>query len=115
MNRAKQGEVRGFLGWLERETGTKVEALANKTAVREYHEHDLKTLLDVLRQNRRKLGTSPDGRAFQEALEREFGASVERLGPLKARLAATDRLIDQIVYRLYGLTDEEIAIVESSL
>ena len=33
--------------------------------------------------------------------------------PLKQRIAATDRLIDQIVYRLYGLTDEEIAIVES--
>ena len=32
--------------------------------------------------------------------------------PLKARLAATDRLIDQVVYRLYGLTEEEIAVVE---
>jgi hypothetical protein len=28
------------------------------------------------------------------------------------RIAATDRLIDQIVYRLYGLTEEEIAVVE---
>jgi hypothetical protein len=27
-------------------------------------------------------------------------------------LAATDWLIDQLVYRLYGLTNEEIAIVE---
>ena len=26
----------------------------------------------------------------------------------------TKRLIDQIVYKLYGLTDEEIAIVEES-
>jgi hypothetical protein len=32
--------------------------------------------------------------------------------PLKARLAATDRLIDQVVYQLYGLTEEEIAVVE---
>ena len=31
---------------------------------------------------------------------------------LSARLAATDDLIDQIVYKLYGLTEEEIAIVE---
>ncbi len=31
---------------------------------------------------------------------------------LKERIAATDRLIDAVVYRLYGLTDEEIAIVE---
>jgi len=34
--------------------------------------------------------------------------------PLKARLAATDRLIDLIVYRLYGLTEEEVATVEGS-
>ena len=32
--------------------------------------------------------------------------------PLLARIEATDRLIDQIVYRLYGLTDEEIVVVE---
>jgi hypothetical protein len=30
----------------------------------------------------------------------------------KQKLAATDWLIDQLVYRLYGLTEEEIAIVE---
>jgi len=28
---------------------------------------------------------------------------------------ATDRLIDRIVYRLYGLTEEEIAVVEGRL
>ncbi len=32
---------------------------------------------------------------------------------LVQRIAATDRIIDQIVYRLYGLTEEEIAIVEA--
>jgi hypothetical protein len=31
---------------------------------------------------------------------------------LDQRIAATDRLIDQIVYALYGLTEEEIALVE---
>ena len=31
---------------------------------------------------------------------------------LAARIQATDWLIDQIVYKLYGLTEEEIAIVE---
>jgi len=30
----------------------------------------------------------------------------------KSRLAATDRLIDLIVYRLDGLTEEEVAVVE---
>ena len=34
------------------------------------------------------------------------------LKPLKAHLAWTDGVIDQIVYRLYELTAEEIAVVE---
>jgi hypothetical protein len=35
-----------------------------------------------------------------------------KLKPLLARIEATDRLIDRIVYKLYGLTDEEIGVVE---
>ena len=31
---------------------------------------------------------------------------------LKRQIEATDRQIDQLVYQLYGLTDEEIRIVE---
>jgi len=31
------------------------------------------------------------------------------------RIEATDELIDQIVYRLYGLTEEDIEIVEKSI
>jgi len=34
------------------------------------------------------------------------------LDPLKARIKDTDKLIDEIVYRLYGLTEEEIKIVD---
>ncbi len=33
---------------------------------------------------------------------------------LDSEIVATDRLIDQVVYRLYGLTPEEIAIVENN-
>jgi type II restriction/modification system DNA methylase subunit YeeA len=32
----------------------------------------------------------------------------------KRQIAATDRQIDQLVYELYGLTDDEIKIVEES-
>jgi hypothetical protein len=35
-----------------------------------------------------------------------------QLAPLMRRLGRTDWLIDQIVYQLYGLTEEEIAVVE---
>jgi len=33
---------------------------------------------------------------------------------MKKKLAATDWFIDWVVYRLYGLTEEEIAIAEST-
>jgi hypothetical protein len=46
------------------------------------------------------------------ALQAEFEVSVEKLQPLRERIEATDRLIDAVVYRLYGLTEEEIGIVE---
>ena len=36
------------------------------------------------------------------------------LRPLLTRIEETDRLIDEIVYKLYGLTDEEIGIVEQA-
>ena len=33
---------------------------------------------------------------------------------LQRQIETTDRRIDQLVYELYGLTDEEIAIVEEA-
>jgi len=33
---------------------------------------------------------------------------------LERRIAATDHLIDKLVYELYGLTDEEINMVEGA-
>lgn len=41
-----------------------------------------------------------------------FEKSLSKLLPLKKKLQKTDWLIDQIVDRLYGITDEEIKIVE---
>jgi hypothetical protein len=42
----------------------------------------------------------------------EYESSLAKLLPIKARLAATDMLISQIVYALYGLSDDEIKVVE---
>ena len=44
-------------------------------------------------------------------LEKQFTKSIPILFPLKARIKATDELIDEIVYRLYSLTEEEIEIL----
>ena len=47
-----------------------------------------------------------------DRIKKTYEESLQRVLPLKERLAGTDRLIDQVVYRLYGLTEEEIKVVE---
>ncbi len=130
MNKQKGDEMRGFLAWLARETGAKIDDLTGKSRLRDYlgdYQKDAAplpfndpsagsgpSLLTILRKNARKLAVDPGGRKFQESLKKEYEVSLAVLLPLKARQAATDRLIDQVVYRLYGLTEEEIAVVEGS-
>lgn len=43
-----------------------------------------------------------------------FEKAKKELAGLKAHIDATDREIDQMVYKLYDLTEEEIKIVEQS-
>jgi hypothetical protein len=120
MNKQKGDEMRGFLAWLERETGVRIEDLTGKSQLRDYLGDYQKgeaplpfdDLLAILRKNARKLAVDPGGRKFQESLKNEYEDSLAVLLPLKARLVATDRLIDEVVYRLYGLTEDEIAVVE---
>jgi hypothetical protein len=112
MNKQKQAEIKGFLGWLEGEVGAKVEDLTPKTKVQEYYKQQFDELLAILKKNKRKIAIDPSRREPQERLRLEFDASVGKLKPLMGRIAETDELIDQIVYKLYGLTDEEIGIVE---
>jgi hypothetical protein len=52
-------------------------------------------------------------RRLREAVEREYGKSVGKVRRLQTALDRDQCLIDHIVYRLYGLTDDEIAIVEA--
>jgi len=115
MNKQKQEETKGFLLWLEDYIGAEVEALTNKTKIRAYYELEFKDLLALLKKNKRKLGADPARRGFQEDLRREFEDSMGKLAPLLTKIEATDRLIDAVVYKLYGLTDEEVEIVEKSL
>ena len=91
---------------------TEIDNLANKMAIKKYHKHNFNQLLEVLKKNRNKLSLDPSDRKTQELLENQFIKSMLILEPLKARIKETDELIDEIVYRLYGLTGEEIKIVK---
>jgi uncharacterized protein (UPF0305 family) len=55
MNKQKQQEIKGFLGWLEGYVGAKVEDLTPKTKLQSYYEHDYDGLMAVLKKNKMKL------------------------------------------------------------
>ena len=100
MNKQKQTEVKGFLGWLESYLGAKVEDLTPKTQLQSYYEHDYESLLAVLKRNSKKLAVDPARREPAQALRAEFEGSMGKLLPLREQIRQTDRLIDATVYRL---------------
>jgi hypothetical protein len=127
MNKEKQGEVKRFLGWLEKAIGSQrsavsIDDLTGKSKLRNYLGDYQKgqeplgydELEDILFRNRGKLGASVSDSRFTAKLRAEYEKSLAALLPLKQRLARADRLIDLVVYGLYGLTEEEVGVVEAA-
>jgi len=83
-------EAGGFAGF--RETATKKNSLVDR--------------LEAI--------TLPDPDDMAEDLGR-YRDAVERAAELDEKIERTDALIDEIVYDLYGLTDEKIEIVEEAV
>jgi len=120
LNQQKQGEIKGFLQWLEGFIGCPIDDLTNKSKIQNYLGDYYKNepplnfdeLIAILKKNQKKIQINPVARQEQETLEKEYQASLNTLLPLKRQLMRCDKLIDMIVYQLYGLREEEIAIVE---
>jgi hypothetical protein len=116
MNKKKNGEIKSFLEFLKGEISSSIEDLSNKTAIQEYYDHEFQNIVDVLVKNKKKLkvGYEPKSPANYKLLQQWYNDSTGKLKPLMGKIKATDGLIDQIVYKLYGLTEDEIKIVEGS-
>ena len=115
LHKQKQAETKHFLAWIESELlaeGVALNDMSGKTFLQSYHEQPQEKLVEVLDKNQRRLRTSPEAAATQ--LRTAYEESLEVLRPLLRRIACTDWLIDFIVYRLYGLTEGEVAVVEGS-
>ncbi len=125
LNKLKNKEVRRFLEWLEerlqiqsKNGKTGIDSLNGKTIIRNYlgdyqkgeKELPWEEFYYRLHKNRRRFGV--DLAEVKGEIQAEYEKSLATLLPIKHQLAYTDALIDQIVYKLYGLTDEEIAIIE---
>jgi hypothetical protein len=128
LNQHTQAEQKRFFAWLEaalhvqpdRRGRVGLDALTGKTTIfgylGDYQKDEPKTpwseIEDVLFKNKRHIGANLNDTRFIARLRAEYEKSLEALRPIKAQLGRTDWLIDQVVYRLYGLTEEEIAVVE---
>jgi len=127
LNKEKQEKIEGFLEWLEAELEVKpdkkgntgIDALAGKTKLRNYlgdYQKGEEALpfdefWEILRKNKNRIGRSLSP-SFMQEVKRAYEESLSNLLPIKEKLRLTDGLIDQIVYHLYGLTGEEVRIVE---
>ncbi len=120
LNQQKQAEMKRFTGWLEGLLKISVDDLTGKSRLKNFlgdyqkgeAELSYAELEEILYKNKGKLGISLSDSRVQERLRAEYESSLKVLCPIKDSLAWTDRVIDQIVYKLYGLTEAEIAIVE---
>ena len=66
----------------------------------------------ILEKNKNRIQANLKSKELYETIKSEYENSLSKLLPLKEKLRRTDWLIDQIVYKLYGLTEEEIKIAE---
>jgi hypothetical protein len=114
MNKEKNAEIKKFLTFIEGEIGNSIDALSNKTLIQEYYANEFTKFVDVLVKNKSKIkeGYNPKSRAHHDTLKDWYDSSVAKLKPLITKIDVTDALIDQITYKLYGLTDEEIKVIE---
>ena len=69
-------------------------------------------LWNIVIKNRPRLGINPSQVGLKERMLERYEQSLKDVLPLKEQLQRTDNLIDAVVYRLYGLTEEEIRVVE---
>ena len=87
MNKQKQQEIKGFLGWLESYLGAKVEDLTPKTKLQSYYEHDYESFLAVLKKNSKKLAS----RSGQTGARGSTAGRVRGLREQAAALARADQ------------------------
>ena len=79
------------------------------TKIQNWYEFEFKDFLNELKKVKIKLSLSEEVKWMQYFKEQK-----EKAQNLKTKIHKTDKEIDQLVYELYGLTEEEIKIVENN-
>jgi hypothetical protein len=107
LNKAKQTTAKTFLTDLKDFHEIEARSLTPKTKLDEFWKMETADLFAHFQANKLRIKESDE-----DKIRSRFQAAKGKLVPLHSQIDFTDTLIDQIVYRFYGLTPEEIAIVE---
>ena len=107
LNKKLSDEMNSFQKWLKRTF--EIENLSNK--LEKYYELDFEEFLKEIKKKKVDIKQ----RKTQELLEKEFLGSLGLIQDLQREIKETDDKINQLVYELYELTEEEINIIEESL
>jgi len=75
-----------------------------------FYEYDFRTFVDELKKQKNKLLLGQ-----QDEWEEYFTTYKNEIDQLQDEINTTDKELDQMVYELYGLTEDEIKIVEESV
>ncbi len=100
-------ELQSKRGRFLRRLSENVEGVKITSALQTFDQLDFKAFVAELKKQKIKLSLTQ-----QDEWEDYFNQYAEACQQLKTQIAATDGEIDQRVYELYGLTEEEISIVE---
>ena len=84
-----------------------LEKISNKLVA--FYDFDFKTFLSELKIQRINLSLDQ-----QDEWEEYFNSYKSEINQLQSKIEKTDKEIDQMVYELYGLTEDEIKIVEEA-
>jgi type I restriction-modification system DNA methylase subunit len=109
LNEEKRATARQFLTNLKDFYGIDAHALKPKTKLDKFWELEAADVFAHFRANKLRLKDSDE-----EKIRARFQKAKDELVPLERQIAFTDQLIDEIVYRLYGLTEAEIKIVKGT-
>jgi hypothetical protein len=110
LNRDKCASARQFVTELRVFHGVDVHSLKPKTKLDGFWKLEEAEVFGHFRANKIHLSISS-----KDEIRARFQKAKDQIIPLEKQIAFTDELIDQIVYRLYGLTPEEIQLVEDSV
>ncbi len=89
---------------------SKFEITKLTSKLQNWHELEFKEFLKELKKAKVKLSLAEEAECMQY-----FNKQKQKAQSLKAEIHKTDKEIDHMVYELYGLTGEEIQIVEESV